>query len=207
MSTPDYDSNVFINCPFDSDYTPLFEAMVFTVQDCGYTAHCALEFNDAAQVRMERIFDLIAECRYGIHDLSRVELDQVHTLPRFNMPLELGVFLGARRFGEERQREKACLVLDAEPYRYQKFCSDIAGQDIRSHNGSVTRMVRVVRNWLADLPSSRETRLPSGKMIEARYANFRHRLPTFCRDLRLDPDELIYNDYTTLVAEWLRAHD
>ena len=26
---PDYDGNVFINCPFDLEYAPLFEAIVF----------------------------------------------------------------------------------------------------------------------------------------------------------------------------------
>ena len=27
-----YDLNVFINCPFDRDYLPLFDAILFTVQ-------------------------------------------------------------------------------------------------------------------------------------------------------------------------------
>jgi len=65
--------------------------------------------------------NLIDGCRYGIHDISRTEFDTVNQLSRFNMPLELGIFLGARRFGSGRHKSKNCLVLDREPYRYQKF--------------------------------------------------------------------------------------
>ncbi len=50
------------------------------------------------------------------------------SLPRFNMPLELGIFLGAKRFGSQKQKQKNGLILDREKYRYQSFCSDIAGQ-------------------------------------------------------------------------------
>jgi hypothetical protein len=59
------------------------------------------------------------ECRFGIHDISRIEHDTVNHLPRFNMPFELGLFLGARHFGGRPQRGKHCLVLEAERYRYQ----------------------------------------------------------------------------------------
>ncbi len=30
-----YDRRVFINCPFDAQYQPLIEAIVFAVRDCG----------------------------------------------------------------------------------------------------------------------------------------------------------------------------
>ena len=34
---------VFINCPFDQNYKPLFEAIIFTIYDCGFRPICALE--------------------------------------------------------------------------------------------------------------------------------------------------------------------
>jgi hypothetical protein len=37
--------------------------------------------------------DIISGCKYSIHDLSRTELDKTTRLPRFNMPLELGLDL------------------------------------------------------------------------------------------------------------------
>jgi hypothetical protein len=36
MIARSYDRNVFINCPFDSAYRPLFEAIAFATADCGY---------------------------------------------------------------------------------------------------------------------------------------------------------------------------
>ena len=206
MATTPYDYNVFVNCPFDDDYAPLFDAIIFAVHDCGFVARCALEVDNSAQVRIDKLFDIVSECRYGIHDISRTELDAINRLPRFNMPLELGMFLGARRFGRGRQLEKACLVLDKERFRYQKFCSDIAGQDIKSHDGDVKKAVRVIRDWLRSAPAAHEVRLPSGKKIFERYEAFLAELPKLCEELDLEPDELIYNDYTTLVVEWLRKH-
>jgi len=74
--------NVFINCPFDKDFAPCFEALVFTITACGYVARCALEDRDGAKIRFVKLAKLISECRYTIHDLSRVELN-INDLPRF----------------------------------------------------------------------------------------------------------------------------
>lgn len=86
-------SNVFLNCPLDRGYAPLFEVMVFTVYACGFRPRCALEEADSGEVRVDKIARLIRECHYAIHNISRVELDPVHRLPRFNMPFELGLDL------------------------------------------------------------------------------------------------------------------
>ena len=75
MKSSHYNDNVFINCPFDSTYKPLFDAMVFAVHDCGFIARCALEEGDASEVRIDKIYSIIADSCYGIHDISRIELD------------------------------------------------------------------------------------------------------------------------------------
>jgi len=36
MPHPEYEQSVFINCPFDPEYAPLFEAIVFAVHDAGF---------------------------------------------------------------------------------------------------------------------------------------------------------------------------
>lgn len=205
MVIPDYDINVFINCPFDEDYAVLFDAIIFTVSDCGFIARSALEVDDSGQVRIDKILDIIAQCRLGIHDISRTELDTQHQLPRFNMPLELGLYLGARHFGDKNQRRKVCLVLDRERYRYQKFIPDIAGQDIKSHGKDARRVIKLVRDWLSIL--QRDVVLPSGGHVFEKYKLFLADLPGLCERLRLDAKELIYSDYTKLVATWLQAHD
>ena len=202
MRSVHYTDNVFINCPFDVVYKPLFDAMVFTVHDCGFIARCALEEEDASQVRIDKIYNIIADCRYGIHDISRTELDENSGFPRFNMPLELGIFLGAKKFGVADQKTKKCLVLDKEPYRYQQFISDIAGQDIHTHNNDVEMIVRGVRNWLRTA-SGRQT-IPGGNIIWERYQEFMRNLPQTAAELRLDAEDLIFNDYTWAITAWSR---
>ena len=76
-----YEDNVFINCPFDSEYRSIFYALVFAVHDCGYIARCALEVDDSGQVRIQKIEQMIADCKFGIHDISRVETDPQTQLP------------------------------------------------------------------------------------------------------------------------------
>ena len=203
MRLNQYTDNVFINCPFDSAYKPLFDAIVFAVHDCGFIARCALEEEDTSQVRIDKIYTIIADCRYGIHDISRTELDEVSGFPRFNMPLELGIFLGAKKFGVEEQKRKNCLVLDSEPYRYQQFISDIAGQDIQVHNNSPEGVIKVVRNWLRT--TSRRQTLPSGNIIWERYQSFMEDLPQMAQDFQLEVNDLIFNDYVWVLGKWLMA--
>ena len=202
MSSPNsYNDNVFLNCPFDLPYKPLFDAMVFTVHDCGFIARCALEEVDASQVRIDKIYTIITDCRFGIHDISRTELDENSNLPRFNMPLELGVFLGAKKFGQKEQKRKNCLILDKERYRYQKFISDISGQDIHAHGNEVEKIVTVVRNWLRTA-SKRET-IPSGSKIWEHYQDFMGDLPQLAQEFHLEVNELVFNDYIFMLTEWL----
>jgi hypothetical protein len=147
-SSIDYEQSVFINCPFDNNYLPLFRALIFAVFECGLTPRCAQEVYDAGEVRIEKIARIIRDCRWGIHDISRTDLN-ASGLPRFNMPLELGLFLGAKRFGTGPQKRKSCLVIDRDKYRYQEFISDIAGQDIAAHGNDPAQAIRAVRDWLS----------------------------------------------------------
>jgi len=205
MPDPLYDHGVFVNCPFDDEYRPIFEAVVFTLHDCGYVAHSALEVADASQVRIDKISTLIANCKLGLHDISRTQLDAATGLPRFNMPLELGLFLGAKRFGSGKQKQKNCMILDVDRYRFQKFISDIAGQDIVAHGGDSAQAIRIVRDWLSDA-EPRTLRMPAGTLIRQRYEQFRKELPMMCERNHLLADELTFNEYVLLVEEWLDDH-
>ncbi len=197
-----YQNNVFINCPFDSEYKPFFEAIVFAVFDCGFRARCSLEVEDSSQVRIEKIKRIIAECRFGIHDVSRTEPDANTGLPRFNMPLELGLFLGAKAFGQGNQKQKSCLILDGDPYRYQKFISDIAGQDIKSHGKKPEVTIAVVRDWLGD--HSKRKNVPGGRHIQKRYKRFQKELPKLCDIMKIETEELTFNGYSSFVSKWLK---
>jgi hypothetical protein len=144
-----YARQVFLNCPFDDDYHPLLRAAVFTIHACGFTARIALENTGSENVRLDRLVQMIGECGLGIHDLSRVRLTSPTDLPRFNMPFECGVFYGARRFGAHAQRRKRFLLLDKEPFQYQKTMSDAAGLDPRAHGDDPETLIACIRDFLA----------------------------------------------------------
>jgi hypothetical protein len=199
-------NDVFINCPFDAQYRRLFHAMVFTVHDMGFRPRCALETRNAGQIRLHKILDIISECKYGIHDLSRTELDRVSGLPRFNMPLELGLDLGCKRYGKGYQQEKVLLILDLERHRYQQFISDIAGQDVASHNGRVRDLINVVREWLRSERDSRVVIVPSGDEIWHRYQRFLRALPAICRAQQWNRARLGFLDYSAASAAWIIAN-
>jgi hypothetical protein len=194
-----YPDNVFINCPFDSDYDPLRRAIVFTILDCGFTPRCALEAANGHNYRFENVKKIIKESKFGIHDISRTELDAINGLPRFNMPLELGVFIGAASFGSRQHKDKNILILDKEPHRYQKFISDISGQDIQSHWNSERDIIDRVRTWLSN--EARKV-VPGGKHIADRYEQFKADLPALCAELKLEVQKLTFAEHATIVAAW-----
>jgi hypothetical protein len=196
-------NHVFLNCPFDASYRTILDAIVFSIYDLEFVARCALEVDDSSEYRLEKISRIIEQCRFGIHDISAVTLDAVTGLPRFNMPLELGLYLGCKRFGAETQQKKACLILDTHPYRYRDFISDIAGLDIHSHNGDPERAVREVRNWLAGV--SHRKGLPGGDEVVARYNSFLKDVPRICAQLKRDPDSLTFTDIAETIEIWLET--
>ena len=143
-----HNNAVFINYALDPQFTPIFRAIVFCLLERGFTPRAAEEYLDSGEPRLHKIARLIQSCRYAIHDLSRVELSPDTQLPRLNMAFELGLFLGAKLFGVKEQQQKRCLITDSKKYRYQAMISDIAGQDIESHENQPKQAICVVRNWL-----------------------------------------------------------
>ena len=200
MPNPPYASSVFVNCPFTSDYSSLFRALVFAVVDCGFNPRCAQEEIDGGAVRIQKIERIIEGCKFGIHDLSNQELDSDTGLPRFNMPFELGLFLGAKRYGTGNQKNKQLIILDKEPYRYQQSLSDISGQDIDSHGGDIEQLIKRVRNWLNSKTSRKS--IPGARHVFARYQKFEKECPDICLALRFDIEDIPYNDLLETIAEW-----
>lgn len=109
------------------------------------------------------------------------------------MPLELGVFIGASKFGYAAQKKKKTLILDRESYRYQKFISDIAGQDVRSHGDKPSQAIAHIRNWL-NAASGHKT-IPGGAAINTRYQKFQDTFAKTLPDIQLQAGEVTYNDY------------
>jgi len=150
LDIPRFCGNVFINCPFDADYRPLLRALIFTLVDCGLSPRIATERADSGESRVDKIKELIRQSGLSVHDISRMEPLKPGDLPRFNMPFELGLDLGCREFGPEPLPAKRCLILETEPYRYQKVLSDISGNDIKHHRSDPETLVRCVRAWVVE---------------------------------------------------------
>lgn len=197
-----YNDNVFINCPFDINYKPLFWAIIFTIQDCDFTARCALEEDNAGDVRITKIIKIIDECRFGIHDISKADLDRNSQLARFNMPLELGIFIGAHHFAPSKSynKNKRSMIMDIEPYRYQKFISDLSGQDIKAHGADIARVVQNVRDFLA---TSSRRKLAGAAYLTQRYTTFQTALPDICAQLIWTVEDLTFIDYVNCVTAWI----
>jgi len=199
-----YSFDVFINCPFDKDYNPLFEAILFAIYLCGFRPRCAKEEDNGGSVRIEKINRIIRECRIGIHDISRTELDALNQLPRFNMPFELGLFLGAKEYGGKNQKSKICVIFDKEEYRYQKFISDIAGQDIKSHNNDPKIIIKHIRNVLNASKIQENQTIEGAHNIISKYELYRIDKPEILNKLNLRPDELTYADETVIIEHWIK---
>jgi hypothetical protein len=197
-----YNSNVFINCPFSSDYDPIFWAVLFTVFYAGFRPRCAREVSDAAQVRYAKILQIIRESKFGIHDISVMDLDPVTKLPRFNMPFEVGLFFAAKDFGSNKQRDKVALVMDSGDFLYRAALSDISGQDIASHGGDPEKAIHVVRNWLDNCRGGPEG-LHGGAHIVEDYNKFLLDLPVRLKKVHLDVASLTYGDLCRAIEGYL----
>ena len=198
-----YTQSVFINYPIDEEYKPLFRAMAFSILRCGFFVRGALEDYDSSNIRINKILQMIRECRFGIHDLSRTKLCDNTNLPRFNMPFELGLFLGAKYFeSEDRQRSnKKCLIFEGKEHSYEKYISDIKGQDIESHNNRPEKMIPRIRDWLVN--NSKKKNVPGGHRIYEDYKKFKIWLPKECKQLDLKIKDLLFIEYLELVVSWL----
>ena len=197
-------TDVFINCPFSADYKERFWAIAYTVIRSGFEPRCALEADNSGENRYGKICRIIKECRYGIHDISYTGLygeaaqDADFPLPRFNMPFELGLFLGAQSYGGPKQTAKTTLILDTKPYRFQKFLSDIAGHDPRVYGGDATSLIEQVAAWLR--VEGRRAEIPGGEVIAADFAAFMAIFPDVCRAAKLNPDNITFFDFKRFAA-------
>lgn len=84
------------------------------------------------------------------------------------MPFELGIDYGLMMSGVEPLSLKRLLVIAEERYDYQVALSDIAGWDIRAHEGDFERAVREIRTWLG----SHGLKLRAGSQIIGDYVGF-----------------------------------
>jgi hypothetical protein len=164
-----FESNVFLNCPFDDDFRTLLQPLVFTVLYFELEPKIS-RTQSSSYIRINQIKQHIRESKFGIHDLSRSKPMKRNELPRFNMPYELGLDIGCSEYGGRKYRDKRILILETERYHYQKVISDIAGQDIENHDDDPATLVRKVRNWFSTADNT--TTYPRANIIWIGYNQF-----------------------------------
>lgn len=158
--------SVFINCPFDDDYEPLFNAIFFAAVCCGFVPRSALEWSEDGGLRIERIMKALDSSKYSIHDLSRCRGEGDERLARFNMPLELGMAM-ALGYAKKGKKAHRWLALVPEGHLYHKFISDLSGYDLKRHDSTEKAMVQRVVSWLIPFPGAVTTPPPPPVILAA----------------------------------------
>jgi hypothetical protein len=162
--------SVFINCPFDDEYKLLLRPMLLTLVYVGLFPRLASEKSDSLEQRIEKILRLIKQCKYSIHDLSRLKSEKANEFSRLNMPFELGIEYGCRRIAKNHLRTKRSLVLEKKRYDIQRALSDLNGVDIKCHNNKPAQAVRALQHWLIETLGLNDMESPS--VIWKKFAEF-----------------------------------
>jgi len=198
-----FESNVFINCPFDDEYKPMLKALVFTSIYLNLVPHVS-ETISSSNTRIDQIKRYIRKSKFGIHDISRNKAMVVGDLPRFNMPYELGLDIGACEFGGKILKSKKILILDTERYHYQKVISDISGQDISAHNDEPKTLISKVRNWLSS--NTEDIVLASTNEIWIAYNQFIDDLTSILSATYTEEElkEMPISDYIKFTNDWIK---
>ncbi len=139
MARPKRIQSVFLNIPYDKQFEDMYLAYVIGLTQLGLEVNATLAVPH--QDRLETIIGLIEESDCSIHDLSRIELTK--GIPRFNMPLELGLALYRSRATRGRHR---VFVFEKKTYRAQRSTSDINGIDPLIHHGTPKGVMAGIRN-------------------------------------------------------------
>jgi hypothetical protein len=139
---------VFLNCPFDDLFAPLFHAAVLTIAALGFTPRCARETEGESDPRIDRVAKGLSESKYSIHDLSRFQGEGPDNLSRFNMPLELGMALSIRFQGKTSGRPHNWVAMVPHGFVHERFISDLAGFDPPPHDQTPIGVIKAISGWL-----------------------------------------------------------
>lgn len=146
-----FKKNVFINCPFNNEYiNDILKPLIYVIVRNGYNPRLSLEVSDSGQIRLEKITEIIKNCKFGIHDISIVKSKKPKEYARMNMPFELGIDYGLRKSGTKPLNTKQFLILEAVKYDYMKALSDINGFDIKVHENNTEKLFECLYKWSSE---------------------------------------------------------
>lgn len=131
--------SVFLNIPYDGAFEDLYLAYIVGLTQLGLRINATLAVPN--QDRLRTIIKLIEESDFSLHDLSRIEASR--GVPRFNMPLELGLALYRSHVTNGKHR---VFIFESKRYRAQRTTSDVNGIDPQIHNGTPKELMSGLRN-------------------------------------------------------------
>jgi len=136
-------NTVFLNIPYDEKFRRLYLAYITGLIHLDLRPRATIEI-PGGRNRLDKIIELIRNCRYSIHDLSKVQLDRTPpATPRFNMPFELGLAVASAKLDSSPHD---WFVFESVHRRLSKSLSDLSGSDPNIHHGTVEGVMRELGN-------------------------------------------------------------
>ena len=173
---PPGDVSVFLNIPYDRRFSKLCLAYIAGIACFGLRPRATLEI-PGSERRLDRITDLIRECQYSIHDLSRVQLNREYPpTPRFNVPFELGLAVAIAK-SEPGGPQGNWFVFETMKRRVQKSLSDLDGTEVYVHGGTVRGIFAQLANAFV-----RSARQPTVGRMQEVFDDLQEYLPSIKRE-------------------------
>jgi hypothetical protein len=163
--------SVFLNLPFEPAYEEIFVGLIVGLVTVGMVPRSVVELNENGDGRMERLFQLLKQCRCSVHDLSYRGEEF-----RYNMPFELGIAYALAR----NDKRAEMIVFEAEKRDLLKTLSDLRGFDPKIHemNGEKALATIYASFASAELPDPDEVGRGIYKDIMGNLSKFRKGHPT-----------------------------
>ena len=169
MDCSNFSKNVFVNCPLDEDFKVLKQVIIFCIVYAGLNPRLSTERLESGEQRLEKIIELISSCATSVHDLSMCQADKIGEYARMNMPFELGLDMGIRKFSTSSSPQKKFVIFEKNQYDLKKAISDLSGADVEYHQDDVEVLFKKLRDFLkveVSLP------LPGAAKIMNNYIDF-----------------------------------
>jgi hypothetical protein len=164
---------VFLNYPFDKEFTGLANAMSFAVVASGLIPVCAYDFF-SQKSRLEKLVEAILNCRFSAHDLSRSHGEGPQNFVRMNMPLEMGMALF---HALHAQKDEHLCIFFVNDRNYHIYASDLSGIEPIIHEGKEERLLCDMVDWLRGASASSLLSPPKATIkVADKYKEFKKRI-------------------------------
>ena len=93
--------------------------------------------------------------------------------------------------------------MENKPYQWQKYLSDMAGNDIIAHGNRSDKIIGLVRDFLNS--HRPKVDVPGARFVRYEYNRFSSELPGYLERLGHEDSELQFKDLLKIVIEWQKS--